>query len=314
MALLVTTGGAVVSPAAPATTEPASSKVASAASTPSTVWSTDSSAAPAAAAKPLRVWRAYQFNFCGTVDNRDLCTVEGRNGKYVNSLRARIVTFKPQVVTLNEICRAQYVALKRKLARSGWEMYGSFVTTHRAASLSCPDRRHGNALLTRRVQSRLTIDCLSGCLKAKTQVEHRVGMCVSIRLQIRTRVCVVHIGTTLQDRQIADFIHELDMVARRMPVLIGGDFNREPGYEAMDPVYFAGGRGASGQFEEADACRLRVEQTQFCNESTRLRRKLDYVFLARRWFRDVRADAGAASYSDHDPLHAWFKQCAAKVC
>jgi endonuclease/exonuclease/phosphatase family metal-dependent hydrolase len=262
----------------------------------------------------MRFWRAFQFNFCGTAESRDLCGVEGRNGKYVNSLRVKIVKFKPHVVTLNEMCRAQFVDLKRRLARSGWAMHGTFVTTHRAKSLSCPDRRHGDALLTKNEWSRRTVDCLSGCLKAKTRVEHRVGMCVTTKLRIKTRVCVVHIGTTAQDSQIADFIKEPSRTTRRMPVLIGGDFNREPGYNAMDPVYMAGGRGAHGRFQEADACRLRVGQSRFCNESTRLSRKLDFVFLAGRWFRDLRGDAGTSQYSDHDPLRAWFKQCKARVC
>jgi endonuclease/exonuclease/phosphatase family metal-dependent hydrolase len=268
-----------------------------------------------AAAAKLRRWRALQFNFCGAAESRELCGVEGRNGKYVGSLRTKIVGFKPHVVTVNEICVAQYNDLSRRLRKSGWAMHGTFVTTHRASSLACPgNRRFGDAVFTRAAWSKRTVDCLSGCLKSKRRVEHRVGMCVTTRLRINTRVCVVHIGATRPGRQIADFIKELNKRQRTVPVLIGGDFNREPGYDDMDRVYYGGGRGAFGKFQEADACKRRSAQSRHCNESTRLSRKLDFVFLARRWFRDAHGDAGSARFSDHDPVRAWFRQCGAKVC
>jgi endonuclease/exonuclease/phosphatase family metal-dependent hydrolase len=212
-------------------------------------------------------------------------------GLVAGAIERSILDFRPQAVSLNEVCKTQYRLVLRRVRRAGYRMRGRFVVAKRSGNNCRGNRLFGNAVLTRR---RITWT-RRWRLPRPDGREVRRLLCVQTRmLRRRTRVCSTHISPTeraKKRRQIRKVARTVTPWVRNgRPVVLMGDFNVEPPSRPLDRIY--------GVFREADEGRTRCR----CGEPTSGTRKLDYVFLSARHFRRRWGDATHSDVSDHDPL------------
>lgn len=79
-------------------------------------------AEPAAAAGPVRVMH---FNICGSICNHGVIDRPGATD-IIDDVRNRVRDFRPHILTLNEVCIAQFQRLKALFAGGSWKMRGAF--------------------------------------------------------------------------------------------------------------------------------------------------------------------------------------------
>jgi endonuclease/exonuclease/phosphatase family metal-dependent hydrolase len=247
-----------------------------------------------AQATPLRP-TYLQFNLCGNACNRGGLAV-------VDRLTAAIRERSPMAVTLNEVCQNQYDHLLAGLP--GY--HGRFDPTGPHCRNST---RYGNAILIRSPDVALVG---SWALPNPGGDETRRLLCLRTGSGRPLTVCVTHISNV--DANVGP---QVEAVARRLhgraPLLLGGDFNTDPGDPRLDPLYSNCYRLGTGDFREADStgCAARAVLNQpagpdVLNEDTYRRHKFDDIFLSDVDFSDARAEASDAdaALSDHDPLWA----------
>jgi endonuclease/exonuclease/phosphatase family metal-dependent hydrolase len=208
-----------------------------------------------------------QFNMCGNICNQGGLSV-------VRNLERTITAVRPWAVTLNEVCENQYDSLRGRMPAYA----GGFDAT---GPMCASGSRYGNAILVRAAG----VDTLgSWPLPNPAGGETRRLMCVSVR---RVAVCVTHIAPVP-----GNIAAQVDTVAAVLsglgdrPVLLGGDFNTDPGDARLNPLY----------------------RTCYSpgTEHTFPKHKLDYVFLSRGHWADPRASTldAANGLSDHRALLA----------
>jgi len=245
----------------------------------------------ASATPPDRTY--LQVNICGNACNGGRLTV-------VAALAHSIRRATPFAVTLNEVCENQYRWLSGHLPA----YHGRFDPT----GPTCRNgARYGNAVLARTPRvARLG----SWPLPSPAGGEPRRLMCVRTPDLV---VCATHISYVAGNLavQVEAVARILRGLARAGAVLLGGDFNADPGDRRMDPLYGACLGPGAGGFREADAGGCAGRSTldrrvgsDVLNENTLAHHKIDYVFLSAA--ADVRADAmdTVDGLSDHDGLWA----------
>ncbi|WP_377640582.1 endonuclease/exonuclease/phosphatase family protein [Oryzobacter terrae] len=134
-----------------------------------------------------------------------------------------------------------------------------------------------------------------------TKGEHAYGLaCVDLKKDGRSiRACSTHLVAGGKDetefrgrltRKIRSVTN--DWISPSRTVIVGGDFNARPGFEAMDAMY-ADGKGAQGKFREiaqtAGAGNDAQSGRWTCGRLTDgrdTRRKIDYVFVSKSGSRD----------------------------
>ena len=243
----------------------------------------------------------FHFNACGSVTDNPDCDAHGRNQELATAIKRSILDWRPVAVSLNEMCKSQFEAVKRKLRRAGYRMHGRFAVTERERN-NCEPRTFGIAVLTRP-----SIDWTGRWRLPSSGSETRRLLCVGVDMGRMVRICSTHIthadGKDGQIRKVKRVVEP--WVARGIPVVLMGDFNVEPDDDRLDRIYRARyGGGAHGLFEE-------VERTDGddppcrCGESTHGDRKIDYIFLSGGHWRGVGGDATFSEHSDHDPLRGW---------
>ena len=244
--------------------------------------------------------RFFQFNTCGNVCN------DGAVASVADAIKRSILDFRPHAVGLNEVCRAQYKGVLRRLRRTGWAMRGRFVATKTRAN-DCPvvggRPRFGNAVLTRNPILWARSWPLPHRDGSASAPEIRKLLCVTTSIAgFHKRVCSTHITNTGRRRKNAQIRKVTRIVTpwvRRGPVVVMGDFNVIPTNHALDRLYSPNhGGGASGRFQEADESAFHCR----CGESTSGSRKIDYIFLSNRHWNAPSANATHSDVSDHDPL------------
>jgi endonuclease/exonuclease/phosphatase family metal-dependent hydrolase len=252
-----------------------------------------------ATAAPVR--QTYlQFNMCGNACNHGGSAVVG-------NLERTIAADRPVAVTLNEVCENQYDQLRRDLP--GYA--GSFDATGPRCGNGT---RYGNAVLVR--GSGLEV-LGSWQLPNPAGDETRRLLCVRGQPAGATAlvVCVTHISFVAGN--IAAQIDAVAGFVRGLPggeaIVLGGDFNTDPGDARLNPVYSNRYDAGTGAFTEADSAashsRMRMARGSAAdgvNETTFARTKLDYIFLADGHWSTARAtvvDAGGG-LSDHGALLA----------
>ena len=229
---------------------------------------------PAAAAAPVKVM---QFNICGAICN---------HGKYgvVEHVRAKIVAYRPAIVTLNEVCAGQFWRLQSMLDGSGWEMSGVFRPQRHDGR--CPGGGFGDAVLTAGSVGRRHVLPIPN-----HGPEHRAVLC------LRTSAaggpvlaCTLHLVTGKSKKgsrekylQYAAAARALNARAGRGAVIVGGDFNLVPGQ--------MGSMLKGGPFFDVDPQAAGTHG-----------RKIDYVLFSRRHFSDPSGGPQGSSYSDHKAL------------
>lgn len=251
------------------------------------------SADPATAHAPAAHQTYLQFNMCGNACNHGDMAV-------VHNLEHTIAADQPVAVTLNEVCENQYDSLRRDLP--------AFTGRFDPTGPRCGNgTRYGNAVFVRGSgldvigswqlpnpagDETRRLSCVRG---------HPAGGAALI-------VCVTHIS--FKAGNIAAQIDAVAGIVRALPgdepVLLGGDFNTDPGDARLNPVYSNRYDAGAGTFTEADSAVSHSRTAPGVNENTFAKTKLDYIFLADGHWSAARAtvvDAGGG-LSDHSALLA----------
>ena len=251
-------------------------------------------ATPAQAAPgPIRVMT---FNICGNVCRK------GEVPKTAGNVAYQVVARRVGVTFLQEVCYSQFLAIRKRLLRRGY--HGVFAASTSGGKCDDHDRKHGsgfgNAILVRgpvsgRVVRRLPIP-------SPVRAEARTLLGTSARLGGRwVFLATTHTapsGPNLS-AQLAAVRANLAPMARRRPVILGGDLNSLPESPALDDFYSArvpDGRGVFREMHEtAGALPCRCGSPTFRTTP----RKIDYVFASAAHFRPHGATTIVSRYSDH---------------
>lgn len=241
-------------------------------------------AVAAGPARPARPVRVMQFNFCGSICNKGTIDRPGDHNDVVEDIRDRIVTARPDIVTLNEACEAQVIRVKRLLAGSSRPMSGVF-RDQREDPRCEGGRRFGDAVLTAGRAGRQEVLGLPNL-----GPEHRAILCLHTDAAGPLLACTLHLvtGAVERRRQLAAAARTLNARAAGSgeAVLLGGDFNaypREMG-ALINPA-----RG--GRFVDTDP-----------QAAPTAGHKIDYVLYERGAFTDPAGGPWASAFSDHHAL------------
>jgi endonuclease/exonuclease/phosphatase family metal-dependent hydrolase len=239
-----------------------------------------------------------QFNMCGNACHRGGLEVVG-------DLVSPIQRHRPYAVTLNEVCENQYDRLRVNLPgyRSWFDPTGA----------NCRNgARYGNVILAQASEVNLIG---SWELPNPAGDELRRLLCLDARASDRRplTICVTHISNESGNiaAQVAAVASILSGLRLTGPVLLGGDFNTDPGDARMNPLYSTCYTLGAGTFREVDSsgCEHRSGinvkvGSDVINEDTYAGRKFDYLFLSDGQWSAVEADAMVLAPSDHDSLWA----------
>jgi endonuclease/exonuclease/phosphatase family metal-dependent hydrolase len=229
---------------------------------------------------------------CGGVCNG------GEKGDVITNLKQSLVEFRPAAVSLNEVCRDQFVSLRHGLRRVGYQMEGRWIETM-DTSKHCTEEREGLALLSRR-----DIVSTRAWRLPHPRADIRTLLCMGIRLGQDVKVCSTHIAPHELDKGVQiDRVALLTRFAAHTPVVLMGDFNATPLRDVLEPLYARSyGHGAYGQFREVDDAEGHDRPCR-CGEPTfegfLKDPKIDYIFLSGRHWTSIQGDATPSSFSDH---------------
>jgi endonuclease/exonuclease/phosphatase family metal-dependent hydrolase len=234
------------------------------------------------AAAAGRTMRVMQFNFCGAICNKGVVNRPGSGNDVVEDITSRIVSARPDIVTLNEACEAQVSRLKALLAAGTWPMGGAF-RDQRAEPRCQGGQRFGDAVLTAGNiggQDVLPLPNLGG--------EHRAILCLRTDAGGPVLACVLHLVTGKAENrvQLAAAAKVLNARAAGTPVIVGGDFNAQPA--GMGALLDA---GRSGRFVDTDPQKAATRG-----------QKIDYVLFSRGHFSNPSGGPQTSKYSDHKVL------------
>lgn len=239
------------------------------------------------------------------------------------------------VVTLQEVCRSQYDALRTRAATRGWHFAFYPQRTRNPDCLYGSDSRRFGTVIASPWPLRVhePID-LPGDDGKRDFAMLCADLDVAGRAPRAAMVCTVHLrafgGTEavrLRAEQTAKIRDRLRTPARDRAVVLAGDFNSAPQRAAMTNIYrlpTSPDRPARGDFHESDetdkayfdtarppaeceptACRS--GEWTHRNRDGRWAHKLDYVFFSASAVRDpdqVTAVRRVSRYSDHGILIA----------
>jgi endonuclease/exonuclease/phosphatase family metal-dependent hydrolase len=237
--------------------------------------------------------RLVQFNMCGQACNDGHHLTAGALGA--------LADYRPEAVSLNEVCRGQLSAVVAGLRSRGWAMDSRFLVTSPGACGGGDD--YGIAVLTRsRV---IDTDTLTYREQSPGTLERRGLLCVQAALGARpSQVCSTHLVSAGEDNSGDIRRGQLAAAARltgsySLPVVLMGDFNMTPDDVSMAALYTSAHGGAYGAFDEvaqgSDACR--------CGAATHSSGvKIDYVFVTARDFAVRGAGLVYSASSDHEML------------
>ena len=253
-------------------------------------------------------YRFWHFNACGSACNKD------KSAALVEAIRKSIEDYSPHAVSLNEICRNQYVALKNELnARLVWEMDGRYIFTD-TESNDCPDGSYGIAVLTRSTIA----DHMWMPLPEPHNDETRKLLCARVGAPHTVRFCTTHI---VDEKHAESQAPQIRAVAQNVtssvdagrPTVLMGDFNVPPEHPALNDLYDANHNPPGiGKFQEVDENNDKDTAPCRCGEHTwdgasilgwtTSSHKYDYIFVNQRDWSTVWGDATGSDFSDHDPL------------
>lgn len=243
-----------------------------------------------------------QFNMWGWVGYR------GRQD--IGHATARcILGRRPEVVTLNEACLSQVETIQEDLDRWGlhYRFHHDLILHRKDKSRSC---EFGNAIMwnagrpgDREAEKFLSVPAGE---QPRKIMAVRMGF-----LRLPTVACVTHLTSGRRMRatreqqvaEVADFV--TDWKDRGYEVLVGGDFNEQPGSSVLDPMYLPiyGGR-SRGLCHEAGSSERpahRVRKKPF-TPTHRMGFKYDYIFMTAGY--EPRGVSVPEPISDHHPYFA----------
>jgi endonuclease/exonuclease/phosphatase family metal-dependent hydrolase len=237
--------------------------------------------APAHAAGPPMLTMTY--NACGNVCRHGEVDLTSANIAY--QIRSRDVA----VAMLQEVCYAQFLGVRDRLARYGYQAI--FATATRGGHCADHDHTHGRAfgiaLLARGTLSGSVAHQLIGT--SPVNPEPRMVLGATVRLSGRTLFAVTtHTspsGPNLS-AQMSAIDRWLAPLAETGPVLFGGDLNSQPAAPDLDPFY--------ATFHEANGNRDNPLPTFMPAP-----RKIDYLFASHTYLNRRGAGTSCTPYSDH---------------
>ena len=220
-----------------------------------------------------------QFNICGAI-----CNHGGNN--VVEDTRNRIVSFKPAIVTLNEVCAGQFTRLESLLEGSAWKMSGVFRPQRHDSR--CPGGGFGDAVLTAGAVGSTVVLSLPN-----HGPEHRAVLCLRTSADGPVLACTLHLVTGKAKKGSREKYLQSGAAARALnahaaggAVIVGGDFNLVPGQ--MGALLDAE-RG--GRFFDIDPQKAATRGN-----------KIDYVLFSRSHFSSPSGGPQKSKYSDHHAL------------
>jgi hypothetical protein len=239
-------------------------------------------APPAAAAGPVRVM---QFNMCGAMCNHGAVDKAGAGNDVVEDVRARVAGFQPAVLTLNEVCVAQFNRLKALLGTGPWKMSGAFRAQR--DDWGCKGgAQFGDAVFT---AGGISGQKVLGVPNPSGGPEHRAVLCVRTAAGgAPLLACVLHTVTDnpMKARQVAAAARALNGEAANGAVIVGGDFNTDPG--GMRALLDS---GQGGRFFDVDPQRAWTRGG-----------KIDYALFDQGHFSNPSGGPQSSRYSDHSVL------------
>lgn len=238
---------------------------------------------PAEAATPVRV---IQYNICGSICHHGVIDRPGPNNDIVEDVRNRVLGVRPAILTLNEICIAQFNRLKALLSTSAWKMSGVFRPQRNDGRCKA-GTAYGDAVFSAGAAGGtvvLPMPNLGG--------ERRAVLCLRTTAGGPVLACTLHLvtgrskhGAREKFMQMAAASRALNARAAEGAVIVGGDFNLMP---AQMGSLLNGARG--GRFFEADPEMAGTHG-----------RKIDYILFSRAHFSNP-SGGPQASKSDHKVL------------
>jgi len=211
----------------------------------------------------------------------------------VNAIRDSILSYRPDVVLLNEACLGQADRLVDQLALRGYEMNACFGATSRVSRCTTVsgERWYGNAVLSRGpgigAPEKIPLPNRPGLAEQRSII----SMAAEIR-GVRALVSATHLTPRSKDEQYNRLqVAELASIQNRRAlegnvVVFGGDLNAAPAHvrEAYQPA---------GRFREVDYPR---------NRATYSIHKIDFIFLNVESFFGLSGKVTRSRWSDHRPL------------
>jgi endonuclease/exonuclease/phosphatase family metal-dependent hydrolase len=244
--------------------------------------------APAAADERLRI---LQFNLCGSICNRGVVDRPGAANDVVEHVHWLTVEHRAHLLILNEVCEAQFLRIRRLLARSNRPMRGVFHA-QRSADRRCPpvggQRTFGDAVLSVGPAGLPRVFPLPN---RPSGGERRAVLCLPTTVGRRLLVCGLHLvaaDPVWNRRQLAQVSRIVRREARSRTLIVAGDFNNDPW--DLAPLT---DRRRGGPFTDVD---FRD------NQPTHAGRKIDYILVDDRRFDVVAGWVHSSPYSDHRVL------------
>lgn len=234
------------------------------------------------------------FNVCGGVCHHGEVT---RTAAYTAQTA---VARKASVVLLQELCYGQFLRVRSLLAEQGYTGTFTAATQSKGCAVDDPGRHtsFGVAVLVKGQYSGRAVKILPTPAGIEKRRLLRVTAVVGGRSTI---VAVVHLSPSpgsATSAQLADVAHDLNPPAAGGPVIVGGDFNAQPGNPGLGAIYSSAAEG-TGQFFEADELRTGVARRGGVPTFDTTSRKIDYVFFAAGFFTGPSALSLASQVSDH---------------
>jgi len=225
------------------------------------------------------------YNFCGAICNKGVVSKPGNNNDVVEDIRNRILSTRPHLVMLQEACAGQYDRLKALLKGSGWSMDGVFRPQRQDGRCKGSSRGFGDAVLTAgRVGGREVLDL------PDLGSENRAILCLNTDASGPVLACTLHLvtgrsgpGQKEHQRQLSSSARLLNGRAAGRAVVVGGDFNAEPGRMA---ALLSSGKG--GRFFDVDPRHAGTHGG-----------KIDYVLFSRAHFSSPSGGPVNSKWSDH---------------
>jgi endonuclease/exonuclease/phosphatase family metal-dependent hydrolase len=238
-------------------------------------------ASPARAAGPVRVMT---YNICGAICNKGVVNKAGNNNDVVEDVRNRIVSLRPHLVMLQEVCEGQFNRLREILDSGGWTMGGVF-RAQRQDKRCQAGRGFGDAVFTAgHVGGREVLDL------PDRGGENRAILCLNTDAEGPVLACALHLvtgkggaGKKELDEQLAAAARMLNREAGERAVVASGDFNVSPGRMGalIDP-------GKGGRFFDVDPQKAATRGN-----------KIDYVLFSRSHFSGPAGNPVGTKFSDH---------------
>ncbi|MHC5260748.1 endonuclease/exonuclease/phosphatase family protein [Streptomyces sp. UC4497] len=242
--------------------------------------------------------RVIHYNLCGAAAHCPWNAGGSGVGTSIARLARSAARYRPALITVNEICLTQYAQLKKRLAKAGWTMDGTYASSQDNVPACGSSGRFGTAVLSRgnvpdgqqdyrRFRHTGGETYTNG---GRTVLVRRGLLCAHTKAHGRRIVaCTAHTYSKAPEqlREIRDWTSALP---RNVPVVLAGDLNLPPDAQALSWL--------TSRFVEAD----RAD-----SEPTAGGRKIDYLFAGQRHVQSCGADAVKYRESDHAMLKGWFR-------